>query len=250
MEEEKKKDVEASEPKKPIDISRGSVLWSVWNFLEATLFVVGGILAIVFCKNTDLQSTILIIVGAFLIADGVLKTLANFLPIFGIEDKAALTHDLVVAGAMEIALGITAICDIAKDASVADAITGFISMFIGIVLLVVGTIAIAYSLAILLNKYLGMTGVSILGMIFGALMIALGVVVIVKMSDAATFNMVVLIIAGIALIFAGIVAFATTVDGIKEHQRKVAIHKAANEVKATYTEQTTAETTTDDTNSK
>src|SRR5574344_931595 len=93
--------------KKTLDLKKGGVIWVVWNYVEAALLLVAGILAIVFSKNKDLHNTILIIIGAFLIVGGFLKFLMNFLPVLSAVDKAKLSYDMVIGGAFELALGVT-----------------------------------------------------------------------------------------------------------------------------------------------
>jgi hypothetical protein len=53
---------EVKKPKKPRktpDLNKGGLIWTIWNFTEAALLVVAGVLAIVFSDNASLQSAIL-----------------------------------------------------------------------------------------------------------------------------------------------------------------------------------------------
>ena len=117
MEEEKKDETksetvnaEEAKPekkaKKPLDLSRGSLIWTIWHFVEAALLVVGGILAIAFSDKEEIQKIIYPVVGAFLILGGFLKILTNFLPVVAssraeaevkLKAKKALAYDMGVA---------------------------------------------------------------------------------------------------------------------------------------------------------
>lgn len=230
MEEKEQKTTET----KGWKLQKGEPLWAIWQIVEAILFIVGGILAIVYSGSSELQQTILYVIGAFLIAGGALKILANFLPILSATDRAALTYDLVVGGSIELALGITIVSDIAGNNAVADAIVHFISLFIGIALIIFGAIAAIYCLAILFNKYLGMTGLSITGLVIGALLIALGAIVIVQMSTSSAFYKVVLIIVGVVLVLSGIGALINAINEVKRRNRINKAKEVINEVAATF----------------
>lgn len=237
MAEEEVKIVKEKKPKKVINMEKGSPFYTGWNIVEAIILVVGGILAMVYSNNTELQATILYIIGAFLIFDGALRILVNFLPILTIIEKTKLTFDLVIAGSFEVALGITTICDLAIEKGTADTIIKFVAMFVGIALLVFGAILIIYSTGLLTNKLIKMTKVAILGYIAAALLIALGVVSIIYLKDEKNFRQVVLIIAGLVLVLAGIGQVVSTIFARKKYLVKQDIRKAKEELKASIFEQ-------------
>src|SRR5574344_1876762 len=166
--EEKTEKVEAEEVKaapkkrKPLDLHRGGLIWTIWNFTEAALLLVAGILAIAFSNNTSLQNSIFAVVGAFLIVGGALKILMNFLPVLATNDyemeakvkaKAALSYDLVVGGALELALGVTLLTIFIQNQTQAiSAITSFISTFIAIILIVVGANLLLFAIGFIVTK--------------------------------------------------------------------------------------------------
>src|SRR5574344_1108170 len=90
-EEEKQPKVQekVKKEKKPLDLSKGGLIWTIWHLVEAILLVVGGILCIVYSGNEDVQKIIYPIVGAFLILGGFLKILTNFLPVIAQSDVEA-----------------------------------------------------------------------------------------------------------------------------------------------------------------
>ena len=237
MAEEEVKVVKEKKPKKVINMEKGSPFYTGWNIVEAIILVVGGILAMVYSNNTDLQATILYIIGAFLIIDGALRILVNFLPVLTIIEKTKLTFDLVIAGSFEVALGITTICDLAIEKGTADTIIKFVAMFVGIALLVFGAILIIYSTGLLTNKLIKMTKVAILGYILAACLIALGIVSIIYLKDETNFRQVVLIIAGLVLVLAGVGQVISTIFARKKYLLKQDIRKAKEELKSSIFEE-------------
>jgi hypothetical protein len=234
--------------KKPIDLSKGGLIWTIWNATEAAVLIVVGILAIVFSNNQDFQKTILAIVGSLLIVDGGLKILANFLPILATtrieaeakaKAKAAMAYDLVIGGAFELALGITliAIYTSATYANSMNVLVSLISTFIAIVCLVAGASLALFAVAFLVAK-LYKVYMPILEIIFAAALIALGVVILVFVGDAnssdaekvAKFFQIVLIITGVVITLTGAGLMVTTFQAVSD--RKALKKEAAAKEKA------------------
>ena len=78
---ETKEQNKTKKEKKPLDLSKGGLIWTIWHLVEAALLIVGGILAIVYSSNPDVQKVIYPVVGGFMIFGGALKIISNFLPI-------------------------------------------------------------------------------------------------------------------------------------------------------------------------
>jgi len=201
-----KKDKQPRKPHKPLDFSKGGILWVVWNYVEAALMLVAGILAIIFSDNRELQNTILLIVGCFLILDGFLRILMNFLPILSAKDKKTLNYDFVIGGAVELALGVTLVT---MPGTAASVIVSFLSTFIAIALIVAGGVFLAYAIAFIIDKLFGLV-MPILEIILGLGLVALGVVVLVYMGNEEVFFRVVLIITGAILTIAGLALLIET----------------------------------------
>ncbi|MCI1245417.1 MAG: hypothetical protein LKG11_05690 [Bacilli bacterium] len=216
-------------PRKPIDTSKGGIIWVIWNFVEAALLLVAGILAIVFSNNQSLQNSILIIIGCFLIVGGFLKILMNFLPTLTATDKAHLSYDFVIGGAIELALGVTLVA--LPNASI-NVIVQFLSTFIGIILIVAGAAFMVFAIAFFIDKLFGIA-MPIIEIILSLALIALGVVVLVYMNDEDVFYRVVLIIVGVVMALAGLaVAIQTVRAMVASNKRKKAAKTAATGEKA------------------
>jgi hypothetical protein len=251
-EEEKKQDTapEAEEIKdkpqkqrKPINLGKGGLAWTIWHFVEAALLIVGGVLAIAYSNNPDIQKIIYPVVGAFLILGGFLKILTNFLPVVArseaeaaakAEAKKSMSYDLVVGGSFELALGITLCVMYASEQNsqeeVIKTITFFLSTFIAIMLIVAGVSLLLFAIGFIIRKLYKLY-MPILEIILGLGLIALGIVVIIYMNDSKVFNQVVLIIVGIILVLAGLGMLVTTITAIKaaNDAKKMSANGAAPE---------------------
>lgn len=234
MENEEKKKV-----RKTPDLKKGHLIWTIWNLTEAALLLVGGILAIVFSNNTDVQNVILPVVGGFMIAGGALKILMNFLPIVAsnafeaeakVKAKAAMAYDLVIGGSFELALGATLITIYAQNNGQAvSAIVNFLSIFIAIILIVAGCSFLLFAIGFIVAKLYKLY-MPILEIILGAALIALGVVVLVYMNKTEVFMQVVLIITGVIMALAGLGMLADTIRTVQTVKRAEQIAKTAEAV--------------------
>jgi hypothetical protein len=243
-EEEKKPEPQAEEVKKPkkekksIDLSKGSLTWTIWHLVEAILLLVGGILCIVFSDNKDVQNDIYPVVGAFLILGGFLKILTNFLPVVAtssaeaelkMKAKKAMAYDMVIGGSFELALGITLCVIFARSSTDSmSTIATFLSTFIAIIFMVAGASLLLFAIGFIVAKLYRLY-MPILEIIFGLALIALGVVVIIYMSKADVFNRVVLIIVGVIIALAGL---GMLVDTLTTVSAKNKAKRAAKEAGA------------------
>jgi len=237
MEEENKTMDGNKRTKKFLDLSKGGLVWTIWNVTEAAALIVIGILAIIFSNNETFQKTILAIVGSLLAVDGGLKILANFLPIVATsrvdaeakaKAKATMAYDLVVGGALELALGITLIMIYASTAYASSmrVLVSLISTFIAIICLVAGASLALFAIAFLVAK-LYKAYMPILEILFAAMLIALGIVVLVFVGDAnssdadkvAKFFQIILIITGVIITLSGAGLLATTFQAVAKRRK-------------------------------
>lgn len=215
-------------PRKPIDTHKGGMVWTIWHYCEAILLIVLGILAIVFNDNTDLKEAFLIIIGGFLILDGALRILMNFLPLFSATDKKSLSFNFVVSGAFELAAGITLIL----ERSAADAIALFLTYFISIILIVAGASFLIFAIGFIATKLYHLY-MPILEILLGLALIAGGVVILVYMkpndaNTSAIFYRVVLILSGVIVTAVGVGEAVSTTSALIVENRRKKVMKAAN----------------------
>lgn len=224
--EVKAEKVKPAKTRKIVDTRKGGLIWTIWHFTEAILLIVLGVLAIVYNNNDNLKSTFIIIIGAFLIADGALRILMNYLPIFNAKEKTALSFNFVTTGALELAAGITLII----ERGVANDIATFLIYFISIILIVAGVSFLMFAAAFIQSK-LYKVYMPVLEIILGLALIAAGVVILCffKPGDEASgaFYSVVLIMLGVLSALAGVGMIVSTSLVVVAENRKRRILKRA-----------------------
>ena len=206
-----------------------------------------GILAIVFVcqangdseKLTGAMSTMLNVVGIFLIIGGALKIVANFMPIFAAnhleamikaELKEKMSYDLVIGGSIELAGGIALVTMYNENllSSVIIFISRFLGIFFGVLLLVAATSLIIFAIASLVSK-LYKVYLPILEFIFAAILIALGVTCIIYLQKENVMAAVVLIVLGVVLVIAAVMLTIVTIRAIKVARTAKTVVKEAKE---------------------
>lgn len=239
--------------KKPINMAKGGLLWSIWSFLEAALILVLGIICFVFTakaasNDSDLSydrviSVILLIAGIFLIVGGALKIIVNFMPIVTRNAldaavkamlKSQLSYDMVITGAIELSLGIALIVSYCKYNGTLNEMVGFIAsflaIFIGVIVIAAGASLVLFAIGFIVSK-LYKIYLPILEIVFGLALIALGIVVLYFLGGNADLTkMISLIVLGIILVLAGLAVAVMTVIEINKARAKKAVVAVANEV--------------------
>lgn len=245
---EEKVEEKPKKAKKPIDTSKGGLVWSIWNFLEAALIVALGIICFIYTAQASdsanyasVISVILFIAGIFLIAGGALKIIINFLPVVGknIADaaykaqvKAQLSYDLVIGGAIELAIGVAIVATYqAYDGEltqIVETLITFLAVFVGVIIIAAGVSLVLFAIGFIISK-LYKIYLPIIEIVFGAALIALGIVVLYFLvGDKNLAQLIVLIIIGVMLVLAGLAMAVLTVVEINKARAKKAL---ANGVK-------------------
>lgn len=238
-ENENKEEAPKKKERKSINFGKGGLLWSIWNFLEAALILVLGIICFVYTakastNNSDISydkviSVILFIGGIFLILGGALKIVVNFLPVIArsVTDaiikekiKSQLSYDLVVGGAIELAIGIAFVISYTNNGGLLDQMVSFIAqflaIFIGTLVTVAGTSLILFAVGFIVSKLYKLY-LPIIEIVFGAALIALGIVVFIYLAGNADLTkMISLVILGIILVLAGVAMAILTVVEINK----------------------------------
>ena len=238
-ENENKEEAPKKKERKSINFGKGGLLWSIWNFLEAALILVLGIICFVYTakastNNSDISydkviSFILFIGGIFLILGGALKIVVNFLPVIArsVTDaiikekiKSQLSYDLVVGGAIELAIGIAFVISYTNNGGLLDQMVSFIAqflaIFIGTLVTVAGTSLILFAVGFIVSKLYKLY-LPIIEIVFGAALIALGIIVFIYLAGNADLTkMISLVILGIILVLAGVAMAILTVVEINK----------------------------------
>ena len=207
-----------------------SILWNIWSFVVAVLFVGIGILTCAFAGNTDFQNTIILIVGIILIVIAGLQMTAQVLRIIlaGNEETRSIDFSIASVTAGELALGIVAII-VSQNPESAQIVFKYLGYFLGIFLLTAGAIMIIYEIVFLVRKvHNALIGVGTI--IGGLILVTLGVLVIVFLNDQQKFLTFFFVCLGILFILIGLGYLALTIMRIRKQRL---LKKAAKAAEAT-----------------
>ena len=214
-----------SKEKKPLNMKKGGLIWSIWNFIEAALLLTMGILVITNCTNSDIQANVFIVISIFLMVGGLLKIVANFLPVIGTTPlevmakqaiRAQLSYDLVIGGTIELAFGV-ALCvsmTAGDPAAIIGIIMNFIVWLVSGLLIVSGVSLVAFAIGFIVSKLYKLY-MPILEIILGVLLIGAGVAIIILFTNNSEIVMsIMLVIVGLALIVASVFKIVGTIRAI------------------------------------
>ena len=200
---------------------RGSIIWTIWNVIEAALLVVSGVLCMAWANQSHFQQIAVLVAGVMVIVDAGLRLLLGTIEIVAAEDTTMIKTNANqgIAGAAELSLGI-ALCYIyanyegSADIAAAKNVFGYIGIYMGVLLIVFAAMILVHALILTLRKITSIPGG--LGMlIIGGIVLALGIIAVInlnpsKCENVVTFFLVVFgistVIIGVALGFTAIIA--------------------------------------------
>ena len=203
-------------------------LWFVWNIVEAFILLGGGILAIVAgilrAQNGDTggnvaESVTAYIIATFVILDGLLRLVLYFAKY---RDGDELTP-LVIAG-VEISLGVFLI--LLQAAYGYGIFTYTIVNLVAIVLMVMGTLVLAFSIFQIARRLVKLT-MPVTQILIGSIVIGVGVTIEVLYNTESSRQMLVLILTGVILCTAAIAMFIITIISHKKAKKVLNTAKRA-----------------------
>ncbi|MCR5491658.1 MAG: DUF308 domain-containing protein [Bacilli bacterium] len=175
-------------------------LWFIWNLVEALLMLAAGVLAIVFGvmtkqsgsndPNPTIETTVAAVIGAFVILDGILRI------IMVLAHYKQTEQSVMLIGGFEITAGIVTIL-------FHDIFVRFLVTFLSVFLLVIGALMLIFSIYAI-AKRIGKLYMPVLEIIFGALMLGLGVAITIMYYNGESSNQIVLIVVGVIMAAFGI----------------------------------------------
>ena len=194
-------------------LRKGSVLWLVWNIIVAAIFVTLGVVSCVNAGNADFQNVVILIIGIFVIVDASFRLLFQVLRIFVGDHLTIVAADYAQAAvaASELAVGIVLILA-SQEMATLQALFKYLSLFIGILLITVGTIAVLFSIVLIVKKARSLI-LNILTIVGGAIGITAGILVMVYLGDQTNFLQVFFIVVGIFLMILGLLVLFLTIVG-------------------------------------
>ncbi|MBR6866029.1 MAG: hypothetical protein IKM80_02160 [Bacilli bacterium] len=220
-----------SKEKKPLNMKKGGLIWSIWNFIEAALLLTMGILVIANCANADIQASVFIVISIFLMVGGLLKIVANFLPIIASSPleamakqviRSQLSYDLVIGGTIELAFGVALCVSMtgSNPAAIIEIIMNFIVWLVAVLLMAAGVSLIAFAIGFIITKLYKLY-MPILEIILGALLVGAGITVIILFTNNSEIVMsIMLVIVGLALIVASVFKIVGTIRAILKNKKE------------------------------
>lgn len=201
-----------------------NAFWTIWNIVEAVILLAAGVVSIVFgCMNESFKGNMEMIltysVASFVILDGLLRIIMSFL-----KEENRTEEPIMLVGGFEITLGIV-IMIVLKDVFIPTMV-----YFMAIGMMVIGLLFLVFSVLTLVKKTTEKYFMPILEIVFGAILVGVGVflVVVYNVSQDAG-NRISLILTGSVLAIAAIAQIA--IVAISASKRKKKASKKNEEVK-------------------
>ena len=212
-------------------MKKGGLIWYIWNFIEAALLLTMGILVIANCANADIQASVFIVISIFLMVGGLLKIVANFLPVIASSPleamakrlvRSQLSYDLVIGGTIELAFGVALCVSMtgSNPAAIIEIIMNFIVWIVAVLLMAAGASLIAFAIGFIVTKLYKLY-MPILEIILGALLVGAGITVIILFLNNSNVVMsIMLVIVGLALIVASVFKIVGTIRAILKNKEE------------------------------
>ncbi|MCI2068032.1 MAG: DUF308 domain-containing protein [Bacilli bacterium] len=183
-------------------IKKAEKIWAIIRVIEAMILMTVGVLAIVYSNNPDFQKWILIILGIFLVIDGIICIIKYY---FEPIEAAAITQEFI-SGVFEISIGVLFWLDS----------TEIVDLVQKLVVHLIAVICLCFALTFIIGATIGILKkqrkmwIAVTEYFFAALFIAGGVLLFVYKDQAKdTISQIVLIICGLLLVAAGIYDLVT-----------------------------------------
>ncbi len=194
--------------------------WTIWNIVEDVILLAAGVLAIVVgCidGNSDIRDTmgsvITYAIASFIILDGLLRLIMTLLKV-----KSSGEESIMLVSGFEITLGIVAM--IVLKTVLIEAMV----YFIAIGAIVIGAMFLAFSIVSLVRKAVEKFAMPILEIIFGGILIGVGLYIIIlyNVSEEAK-NRICLILTGSVLSIVAIALAIITLISCKKRKSKALV---------------------------
>lgn len=194
-------------------------VWAIWNYIEAFLLLAAGACGITFgalnqvSSDSPINIILAIVVGAFVVLDGILRLFMSFYSFTNSEESIML-----VAG-FEVAIGITIILSYAVFIDI-------IIQFLAVLLLVIGVLLILFSIFSIAKK-VSKPFMPILEIVFGAILVGVGSAILFMYfgNDVGTTNKITVLIVGIIMVLASIAQAVIATIQYKKGKKKYELVK-------------------------
>ena len=194
--------------------------WTIWNIVEDVILLAAGVLAIVFgCINGNdnarnvINTIMTYAIASFIILDGLLRLIMTLLKV-----KTSGDESIMLVSGFEITLGIVMM--IVLKTVLIEAMV----YFIAVGAIVIGSMFLAFSIVSLARKAVEKYAMPILEIIFGGILIGVGLYIIIlyNVSPEAK-NRICLILTGSVLAIVAIALAITTLISCKKRKSKALV---------------------------
>jgi hypothetical protein len=156
---------------------------------------------------------------------GLLKIVANFLPVIGTSPlevtakqavRSQLSYDLVIGGTIELAFGVALCVSMTGNnpAAIIEVIMNFVVWLVSVLLMTAGVSLIAFAIGFIVTRLYKLY-MPVIEIILGALLIGAGVTIIVLFTNNSDIVMsIMLVIVGLALAVAAVFKVISVVKAI------------------------------------
>ena len=194
--------------------------WTIWNIVEDVILLAAGVLAIVFgCLNGNdnvrnvINTIMTYAIASFIILDGLLRLIMTLLKV-----KSSGDESIMLVSGFEITLGIVMM--IVLKTVLIDALV----YFIAIGAIVIGAMFLAFSIVSLIRKSVEKYTMPILEIIFGGILIGVGLYIIIlyNVSPEAK-NRICLILTGSVLSIVAVALAIITLISCRKRKKKALV---------------------------
>lgn len=214
---------------KPLSFAKGTLASTIVGIVEAIILIAVGVVCIA-CSNQEwLTKGIFLAVGIIVTLFGAAKLALNVAPVFKArklsEDdkilfKGYFSTDMIMTGSIELIAGILLIVLFATNPGILTSLMSFIGYGIAIALFVIGGTFILFATAFLVSKIYKVFA-AVVYYILSAILIAVGILIMVFVSQGGAFETVVFIATGIILSLVGILFLVIAIsDAVKARKEK------------------------------
>lgn len=211
---------------------KGKAGWLTLNIIESLLLLVAGVLCLVFCNNRDFQNACILAVGIIVVLDALLRLVLDVVSVVSSGDATLIrtSYGQAITGSLELASGAILIM-VGANKTDAGIIFEYLGWFIGILMIVLGVILCVYA-GVYIAKKAGPGGKNVGLLLAGLLLIAVGILTIVFLTDQSTILTIFFIVFGLCLLLAGGLMAYLTFAYVNELKKQKKAEEAASKAES------------------
>ena len=201
-------------------MKKGSIGWTIYTILEILGLITLGVLSIVFNSNHDLWKVAFIIAGIAFIVDAALHLIFGVVKVITSKDTITIrtSYGTAIGASFELAAGIVLIT-IGNNLASAEAIFKFVSIFIGVLLITVGSVCLIEGI-IFIAKKIGTPFSNSLVLSIGVIGIVAGILALIYLTNGDNIMRTFFIIIGLLLLVGAVLLTIMLIGVLSENKKK------------------------------